>query len=183
MLNFKLSLLALGIFASMAAIIFAHSIIFPLPPAPLGVVGQWASEYSYPIGGTVIKVQSLAKFHRKGKYSVSGAITVEGSVDQKHYRFTYDALGEGSWTTEDQRLSINLNDLKTTPRTLNFWGYEISPLLVTKLTGLPVPTLNDAYPEGMSDDLTLLSVAPDTISLGVIDPSGNPFIIQMHRRL
>lgn len=129
-----------------------------------------------------MRIQGLTNYLHKGKYNVSGTITVEGHVDLKPYKFTYSAIGAGTWTADSKRLSISLTNLKTIPKTLSIDDLDIPPQLVTKLTGQPVPTLNDAYPEGMSDEFALQSVTRNTIVLGATDPFGKPFTIEMHRR-
>ncbi|SEQ55356.1 hypothetical protein SAMN03159444_01927 [Pseudomonas sp. NFACC02] len=110
-----------------------------------------------PITDGTMHVQGVTNYLHKGKYNVAGTITVEGLIDRKSYKFTYSAIGAGTWTADRKSLSISLTNMKTIPKTLNIEGLDISPQLVTKLTGQPVPTLNDAYPEGMSDEFALQS--------------------------
>lgn len=179
---------ALKIFASLASFLSSvagiaalYFLFNPITPFNPELVGRWNSDYAYPITDGTVHFKGLTNVFHEGRYNVSGVITVEGSVKQQPYTFIYNIVGAGSWTADSERMSITLQTINSTPKSLELSGVAIDPLLVEKITGKPLPGLSDAMPSGMSDEYKLESVAADAVVLQATDPFGKPYQIEMHR--
>lgn len=172
----------IGILSGLAALASLYLTFYPLTNHNPEIIGRWETDYSYPIADGTWSFKGLTTYLHEGKYNVGGVITLEGEVEQKKFKFSYNVVGAGTWTTDHELLSISLISLKTIPKSLNLSGVDFSPELVAKLSGRPVGTLDDSYPNGLSDEYHLKSVKPDHLTLLAMDPTGNPFNIELHRQ-
>lgn len=169
-------------FSSAAGIAALYLVFHPLTNFNPDVVGRWDSDYSYPITDGTLHFKGRTNLFHEGKYNVSGIITLEGKIKGQGYKFSYNVIGAGNWTADNERMSITLQNMHSTTKSIEIAGIDISPQLVEKLSGKPAPELSDAYPSGMSDEYCLESVSPDSVVLQATDPFGKPFKIQMHRQ-
>lgn len=172
----------LTILSGLAALGSLYLTVYPLTNHNSKIIGRWETDYSYPITDGTWSFKGLTTYLHEGKYNVGGVITLEGEVEQKKFKFSYNVVGAGTWTSDHELLSISLISLKTIPKSLNLSGIDFSPELVAKLSGRPVGTLDDSYPNGFSDEYHLKSVKTDHLTLLAMDPSGKPFNIELHRQ-
>lgn len=173
---------SISFFGSLAGIVAVYFIFNPISNFNPHIVGRWDSDYSYPItnGNLIFKGRTLL-FH-EGKYNVSGVISLEGKLKEQSYKFSYNIVGAGNWTADSKRMSITMQNMHSTTKSIEVAGIDFKPELIEKLSGKPSPGLSDAFPSGMSDEYTLESVSPTIIVLQAIDPFGKPFQILMHRQ-
>lgn len=68
-------------------------------------------------------------------------MTLEGVVENKPYKFTYNVVGAGVWTADSERMSISLTNMKSIPKSLSLAGVNIPPELAVSLSGQPLPSL------------------------------------------
>lgn len=172
-----------GILGSLAGILSLYLVLYPVTRQNPDIVGRWETDYSYPITGGTLNFKGMTSYLHEGKYNVGGVITLEGEVQNEKFKFLYNVTGAGTWTADDHLLSISLISFKTMPKAVNMAGFELTPESAMKLSGKPLPTLNDAYPDGSSDEFVLLSVKPQQITLQATDPSGKPFNIELRRQI
>ncbi|KPW89934.1 hypothetical protein BVY11_28410 [Pseudomonas amygdali pv. morsprunorum] len=165
--------------AGIAAVLLVY---YPPDHQNAKLVGRWESDYSYPITGGTASFQGKTDLFREGKYNVNGIMTLEGVVENKPYKFTYNVVGAGVWTADSERMSISLTNMKSITKSLSLAGVKIPPELAVRLSGQPLPSLSDAYPEGMSEEYELQSIASDVVVLKTKDPFGKPFTFEMHRK-
>ncbi|MFP6831787.1 MAG: hypothetical protein VB998_08045 [Pseudomonas sp.] len=169
-------------FSSAAGIAALYFIFHPLTNFNPDVVGRWDSDYSYPVTDGTLHFKGRTNLFHEGKYNVSGVITLEGKIKEQGYKFSYNVIGAGNWTADSERMSITLQNIHSTTKSIEVAGIDITPQLVEKLSGKPTPELSDAYPSGMSDEYSLEFVSSDIVVLQATDPFGKPFKIQMHRQ-
>lgn len=172
----------LGTLASIAGIVSIYPIFFTSEKYDTKIIGRWESDYSYPMTNGTFKFHGTTNYLHEGKYNVTGTITLEGVENNKPYTFVYNAIGAGNWSTDHDRLSITLNSLKSTTKSLTLDSVKIPPELVEKISGQPLPTLSDAYPQGLSDEFKIKSTDASKITLTAKDPFGRYFAIEMHRQ-
>lgn len=169
-------------FGSVAGIAAIYLTVNPLTNFNPDVIGRWESDYSYPVTGGILNFKGHTNLFHEGKYNVSGVITIEGKIDEQAFKFSYNVVGAGNWTADSKRMSITLQNIHSSTKSIEVAGMDISPDLVEKLSGKPAPALSDAYPSGMSDEYGLKSVSHETVVLQATDPFGKPFQIEMHRQ-
>lgn len=169
-------------FGSLAGIVAVYFIFYPITNFNPDVVGRWDSDYSYPITDGTLHFKGRTNLFHEGKYNVSGVITIEGKIKEQGYKFSYNVVGAGNWTADSKRMSITLQNIHSSTKSIEVAGIDLSPNLVEKLSGKPAPELSYAYPSGMSDEYSLESVSPEMMVLQATDPFGKPFQIQMHRQ-
>ena len=168
--------------SSVAGIAALFFVFYPLTNFNPDVVGRWDSDYSYPITDGTLHFKGRANLFHEGRYNVSGVITLEGKIKEQGYKFSYNVIGAGNWTADSERMSITLQNMHSSTKSIEVAGIDISPQLMEKLSVKPAPELSDAYPSGMSDEYRLESVSPEIVVLQATDPFGKPFKIQMHRQ-
>lgn len=169
-------------FGSLAGIVTVYLIFHPITNFNPNVVGRWDSDYSYPITDGILHFKGRTNLFHEGKYNVSGVITIEGKIKEQGYKLRYNVVGAGNWTADSKRMSITLQNIHSSTKSIEVAGIDLSPNLVEKLSGKPAPELSDAYPSGMSDEYSLESVSPEMMVLQATDPFGKSFQIQMHRQ-
>ena len=173
---------AASFLSSLAGVAAIYIAIHPLTNCNPDLVGRWDSDYTYPITDGVLHFKGHTSVFHEGKYNVSGVITLEGKIQDQGYKLSYDVVGAGNWTADTKRMSITLQDMHSSTKTLQIGGIDINPVLIEKLSGRPSPQLSDVYPNGMSDEYLLDSVSHETVVLQATDPFGKPFSIEMHRQ-
>ncbi|MCK9747110.1 hypothetical protein LT699_10945 [Pseudomonas syringae pv. syringae] len=172
----------ISFFSSAAGIAALYLALYPITNFNSDVVGRWDSDYSYPVTDGILTFKGRTNVFHEGKYNVAGVITIEGKVEDQGYKFSYNVVGAGTWTADSKRMSITLQNMHSSTKSMMVAGIYFSPELAEKLSGKPVPALSDAYPSGLSDEYNLESVSPGVVVLQATDPFGKPFQIQMHRQ-
>ncbi|WP_322617463.1 hypothetical protein [Pseudomonas sp. BIC9C] len=172
----------IGILSGFAGLASLYLTLSPLNNHNPDLIGRWETNYSFPITDGTWSFKGLTTYLHEGKYNVGGVITLEGEVKQQKFKFSYNVIGAGTWTTDRDLLSISLISLNTLPKSVNLAGIDFSPELVAKLSGEPMRNLDSSYPSGLSDELHLQSVRSDRVILLAMDPSGKPFTIELHRQ-
>lgn len=172
----------LTILSALAALISLYVAFFPPSHHNPEIIGRWKTDYSYPITGGSLSFKGMTTYLHEGKYNVGGVISLEGEVKQQPFKFSYNVTGAGTWTTDDDLLSISLINLKSLPKSVNVAGIELSPELVATLSGQPMLNIDNNYPSGMSDEFRVQSLKKDRVSLLATDPYGKPFTIELHRQ-
>ena len=170
------------ILSSIASIIPVLLIYFPLTDFNPKVIGRWDSSYSYPITDGKMSFKGHTDFFHGGKYNVSGTMTLEGLVKDEKYSYTYNVVGAGNWTADNDRVSVTLLNLNSFAKSIQVAGVDFSPQMVENITGIPTPSLSAAYPGGMSDEYDLQSASAETLILQTRDPFGKFFTIELHRQ-
>ena len=168
--------------SGLAGILTVLLVYYPPDHQNAKLVGRWESDYSYPITGGTASFQGKTDLFQEGKYNVIGVMTLEGVVEDKPYKFTYNVVGAGVWTGDSERMAVSLTNMKSMTKSLTLAGVNIPPELAVRLSGQPLPTPSDSYPEGMSEEYELQSVSSDMIVLKTKDPFGKPFTFEMHRK-
>jgi hypothetical protein len=172
----------LTILSALAALISVYAVFFPLSHHNPEIIGRWETDYSYPITGGTLSFKGMTTYLHEGKYNVGGVISLEGEVKQQPFNFSYNVTGAGTWTADDDLLSISLISLKSLPKSVNVAGIDFPPELVATLSRQPILNLDNNYPSGMSDEFRVQSVKQDRVSLLATDPSGKPFTIELRRQ-
>ncbi|MCP1481992.1 hypothetical protein J2Y88_004303 [Pseudomonas chlororaphis] len=139
------------------ALISLYVVFFPLSHHNPEIIGRWETDYSYPITGGTLSFKGMTTYLHEGKYNVGGVISLEGEVKQQSFKFSYNVTGAGTWTTDDDLLSISLISLKSHPKSINLAGIDFSPELVATLSGQPILNLENNYPSGTSDEFRVQS--------------------------
>ncbi|MGY3170779.1 hypothetical protein ACVWYU_000152 [Pseudomonas sp. TE12234] len=172
----------MSFFSSLAGIVAVYFIFNPITNFNSDVVGRWDSDYSYPITGGILSFKGRTNVFHEGKYNVSGVVTIEGKLKEQGYKFSYNVVGAGNWSADGKRMTITMQAMHSSTKSIEVAGMDFSPDLVEKLSGKPAPQLSDSYPSGMSDEYSLESVSPEIVLLQATDPFGKPFQIKMRRQ-
>lgn len=172
----------IGILSGLAALASLYLTFNPLTNHNPKIIGRWETDYSYPITGGTLSFKGMTTYLHEGKYNVGGVISLAGEVKQQPFKFSYNVTGAGTWTTDDDLLSISLISLKSLPKSVNVAGIDFPPELVATLSRQPILNLDNNYPSGMSDEFRVQSVKQDRFSLLATDPTGKPFTIELRRQ-
>lgn len=145
-------------------------------------IGRWKTDYTYPITNGTFEFKGMTEYFRNGRYNVNGVVFVNGTVEAKPYRLEYSVNGAGSWTADSSLLSFTLADMKSIPKSYVINGTASSPLLVAKFAGPSLPNFSDGLASGASDELKILMIKDNEITLEGKDPAGNAFTLQTYRQ-
>ncbi|WP_440973625.1 hypothetical protein [Pseudomonas koreensis] len=174
--------IVLAILSALAALISLYVEFFPLSHYNPKIIGRWETDYSYPITDGTLSFKGMTTYLHEGKYNVGGVISLQGEVKQQPFNFSYNVTGAGTWTTDDDLLSISLISLKSLPKSVTVAGIDFPPGLVAALSRQPILNLDNNYPSGLSDEFRVQSVKQDRLSLLATDPTGKPFMIELRRQ-
>ncbi|MCG8291954.1 hypothetical protein [Pseudomonas entomophila] len=133
--------------------------------------GRWESNYQVPTPSGMTTFNVITEYFRNGRYQVNGTLGITGAFAGTDYNTVIQISGNGTWTADDDFLTFTMTGRNAKGDHIQFGDQNIR-----------LPDMNKDYLPGNSDELKIVSIAPQRMVLEGRDTLGNPFTIVSTRQ-
>jgi len=135
------------------------------------LLGRWESNYEVPTPSGATTFNGITEYFRNGRYQVNGTLSIAGTFAGTNFNTVVRISGNGTWTADDEFLTFTMAGR-------NVKGDHIQ----AGDQAIRLPDMNKDYLPGNSDELKIISIAPERMVLEGKDAIGNPFTIVSTRQ-